>query len=79
MMKLSADSLPGRSKVMVGLGSNMGNRAHCLSRAIAILREEAGEIIALSSVWETEPWGFEADDHQSGRPSRGALRQTTCS
>ncbi len=62
MMKLSADSLPGRSKVMVGLGSNMGNRAHCLSRAIAILREEAGEIIALSSVWETEPWGFEADD-----------------
>ena len=62
MMKLSADSLPGRSKVMVGLGSNMGDRAHCLSRAIAILREEAGEIIALSSVWETEPWGFEADD-----------------
>jgi 2-amino-4-hydroxy-6-hydroxymethyldihydropteridine diphosphokinase len=47
---------------MIGLGSNMGDRAECLSRAIAILREEAGEIIAFSSVWETEPWGFDADD-----------------
>lgn len=62
MMQLSANSRPGRSTVMIGLGSNMGDRSDCLSRAIAILREEAGDIIALSSVWETEPWGFEADD-----------------
>jgi 2-amino-4-hydroxy-6-hydroxymethyldihydropteridine diphosphokinase len=26
------------------------------------IRAEAGEITAVSSVWETEPWGFEADE-----------------
>ena len=27
-----------------------------------LIREEAGDIIASSSVWETEPWGFDADE-----------------
>lgn len=27
-----------------------------------LISGEAGEITAASSVWETEPWGFEADD-----------------
>lgn len=31
-------------------------------RAMELLREEAGEITAASSVWETEPWGFDADE-----------------
>jgi 2-amino-4-hydroxy-6-hydroxymethyldihydropteridine diphosphokinase len=57
-MKLSE-----RSQVIIGLGSNMGDRFVYLSRALTMLREEAGDIIAVSSVWETEPWGFEADEH----------------
>lgn len=56
-MKLSA-----RSKVIAGLGSNLGDRFAALARAMELIREEAGEIIASSSVWESEPWGFEADD-----------------
>jgi len=55
-MKLSA-----RSIVTVGLGSNMGDRIAFLSRALDMIRQDAGRITALSSVWETEPWGFEAD------------------
>ena len=51
------------SQVIIGLGSNMGDRFVYLSRALALLREEAGVINAASSVWETEPWGFEADEH----------------
>lgn len=27
-----------------------------------LISGEAGEITAVSSIWETEPWGFEADD-----------------
>lgn len=56
-MKLSV-----RHTVIIGLGSNKGDRFASLSRALAMLREEAGDIIASSSVWETEPWGFEADE-----------------
>ncbi len=56
-MKLSATS-----KVIAGLGSNLGDRFDALKRAMELIREEAGEITAASSVWETEPWGFDADE-----------------
>ncbi len=56
-MKLSAVS-----RVIAGLGSNMGDRSGALARAIEFIREEAGEVTAVSSVWETEPWGFDADE-----------------
>ena len=56
-MKLSASS-----KVIAGLGSNLGDRFAALRRAMEMINGEAGEIIATSSVWETEPWGFDADD-----------------
>ena len=51
-----------RSVVIIGLGSNLGDRFAALSRALTLLKEEAGEIVAVSSIWETEPWGFDAND-----------------
>ena len=54
--------LSGCSEVIAGLGSNLGDRYAALQRALELLGEEAGEITALSSVWETEPWGFDADE-----------------
>ena len=54
--------LSDRSNVIVGLGSNMGDRIAFLSRALNLIRQEAGRITASSSVWETEPWGFDADE-----------------
>jgi 2-amino-4-hydroxy-6-hydroxymethyldihydropteridine diphosphokinase len=56
-MKLSA-----RSNVIVGLGSNMGDRIVFLAQALVLIEKEAGHIVASSSVWETEPWGFDADE-----------------
>ena len=50
------------STVIAGLGSNLGDRFAALGRAMDLIREEAGVITAASSVWETEPWGFDADD-----------------
>lgn len=41
----------------LGLGSNMGNRAENLRQAISLLRGIA-PLKAVSSVYETEPWGY---------------------
>lgn len=49
------------SEVVIGLGSNLGDRMEILRGSLDILRREAGEITAVSSVWETDPWGFEAE------------------
>jgi 2-amino-4-hydroxy-6-hydroxymethyldihydropteridine diphosphokinase len=49
------------STVIAGLGSNLGDRFAALGRAMELIGEEAGKITGSSSVWETEPWGFDAD------------------
>jgi 2-amino-4-hydroxy-6-hydroxymethyldihydropteridine diphosphokinase len=40
------------------LGSNMGDRRAALERAVQQITVRAGEVAALSSVYETEPWGI---------------------
>lgn len=52
---------PVMAKVYLSLGSNMGNREELLRSAAGFLSSEAGEVIRYSSLWETEPWGFEAE------------------
>lgn len=49
--------------VFLGLGSNLGNRESNLRNAVEKIAEHAGEIINVSSVYETEPWGFSSDDY----------------
>ena len=44
--------------VYLGLGSNEGDRAELLERAISLLALRAGIVVTRSSVIETEPWGF---------------------
>lgn len=44
----------------IGLGSNLGDRKGNLIKATALIAERAGTILALSSLYETEPWGFES-------------------
>jgi 2-amino-4-hydroxy-6-hydroxymethyldihydropteridine diphosphokinase len=41
------------------LGSNIGNREETLLKSIALLNEKAGNVIAVSSLYETEPWKME--------------------
>ena len=43
--------------VYLGLGSNLGDREDNLRRAVSLLSRRAS-LIALSSVYETEPWGY---------------------
>lgn len=46
-------------KVVLGLGSNLGPRLNNLKKAVKLLYSMPGfDILAFSSVYETEPWGF---------------------
>lgn len=48
------------AKAYLSLGTNLGNKRRNLITAAALLAERAGDILALSGIYETEPWGFES-------------------
>ena len=48
--------------VYLGLGTNIGNRRGNMVKAAALLAERVGDILALSGIMETEPWGFESEN-----------------
>ncbi len=45
------------------LGTNLGDRFLNLASAINLIDCSVGKVIAKSSLLETEPWGFEAEQH----------------
>lgn len=47
-------------RIIIGLGSNMGDRADNLLRANELIKERVGQIVRHSSVIETESWGFDS-------------------
>ena len=49
-------------KIYLGLGSNLGNRKENLAYAIRLIGERVGKVLRVSSVIETEPWGFESEN-----------------
>lgn len=46
----------------LGLGTNLGDRKANLERAVQMIRERIGDIVALSSFVCTKPWGFESEN-----------------
>jgi 2-amino-4-hydroxy-6-hydroxymethyldihydropteridine diphosphokinase len=48
--------------VFLGIGTNLGDRKDNLTKALAMINENIGKIVKSSSVYETEPWGFQSDD-----------------
>ncbi len=44
------------------LGGNLGDRSYYFSSAISLIRERIGVITTMSSLYETEPWGFEHEN-----------------
>lgn len=45
----------------LSLGSNLGDRAYLLQKALFMLQETAGDIQKISAIYETPSWGFESD------------------
>jgi len=50
------------NKVFLSLGSNLGNRLENLTQALENLQQKVGNIVKISSVYETDPWGFSNQD-----------------
>lgn len=47
--------------VYLGLGTNLGDdKAANLRKAVDMLNEQAGHVLACSSFMESEPWGFQS-------------------
>lgn len=50
-------------KSYVLLGSNMGDRTSTLEEARNMIEARCGKIIKMSSLYESEPWGFDAEQN----------------
>ena len=46
----------------LSLGSNLGNRAWLLQQAVFLIGKKAGEVRAISPVYQSPAWGFEGED-----------------
>ena len=47
------------AKVYLLLGGNLGDRNYYIQRSEQLINSELGAIINRSSIYETEPWGFQ--------------------
>lgn len=43
-------------------GSNMGDKNEIFAQACLLINNRCGRIVAVSSAYESEPWGFEAEE-----------------
>ena len=46
-------------KVLISLGSNKGVREKNIEKAIVLIQKDLGEILAVSSLYETPSWGYD--------------------
>lgn len=46
----------------LSLGSNLGNKLNHLQKAIFLLDEKAGDLVAISKIYQSASWGFSSDD-----------------
>jgi 2-amino-4-hydroxy-6-hydroxymethyldihydropteridine diphosphokinase len=52
--------MPRTHTAYLALGSNLGDKNRNLLKAIALIAEKTGIFSAISSVYETEPWGYQS-------------------
>lgn len=49
--------------VYLGIGTNLGEREENLCRAIELIGIHIGIVKSVSSIYETEPWGFQSPEN----------------
>ncbi|SHF51705.1 2-amino-4-hydroxy-6-hydroxymethyldihydropteridinediphosphokinase [Mariniphaga anaerophila] len=49
--------------VFLGIGGNLGNKQDNLTKVLLIIENKLGAIVKKSSVYETPPWGFDAEEN----------------
>lgn len=45
------------------LGSNLGERELLLEKAVEMITVSCGELLSMSRLYESEPWGFESENN----------------
>ncbi len=50
-----------QQQVILSLGSNQGNRLENIEQAIASIHHEVATVVKVSSLYESDSWGFESD------------------
>ena len=52
-----------RQKMIVhlGIGTNLGDRGKNIDEALRLIGEHIGRVMRMSSLFETEPWGFSSE------------------
>lgn len=58
------NTLRGRWKnntVVLLIGGNQGDRMNLILRSLSLIAQRIGSIAQISTIYETEPWGFESD------------------
>jgi 2-amino-4-hydroxy-6-hydroxymethyldihydropteridine diphosphokinase len=48
--------------VFLGIGTNLGDRESNLELAVSRVKEYVGPVLMSSSIYETDPWGFKAEE-----------------
>lgn len=49
-------------KVYLGIGTNLGDRGKNVNEALELIKEHIGPVKKVSSLYETEPWGFKSEN-----------------
>jgi 2-amino-4-hydroxy-6-hydroxymethyldihydropteridine diphosphokinase len=49
-------------QVFIGFGSNLGDKTANIKLAINLINNELGIVVRQSSLYESEPWGFESSE-----------------
>ena len=55
--------LKTKRRVTLLIGGNQGNRAELLQQACNMIGQEIGDIVQLSSIYESKAWGFETEQN----------------
>ncbi len=63
------------NKVALLIGGNQGNRLQLIHQATELIRQRIGSVVALSAIYETEPWG-DFDDRPSAFLNQALLVET---
>jgi 2-amino-4-hydroxy-6-hydroxymethyldihydropteridine diphosphokinase len=50
-------------EVFLGIGTNLGKKEQNLRKSLELTEKYIGPVVVPSSVYETEPWGFESNEN----------------
>ena len=67
------------NRVALLIGGNQGDRQALIEHATVLIRERIGAVVAVSGIYETEPWGDFGDDRPQNFLNRALLVETTLS